>query len=194
MHPFIVIDLETLGVPSELPTGYLPEITQIGAVFVPDWSAPKTDWQTLDLFPEPGNGVCTPGSVLWWMEQVAAGNVPRWLRVRQAKGTALDSMATCLHLLRQFVAQREPRPGKPVLQIWGNDPEMDLSPLEGQFKLAKQTVPWVYYNRDDVRTIRNWYAEKSRPAAHDALTDAIDEARLLIELRKRGSLMEGKGA
>jgi len=167
-----VIDLETLAVPEEIPVGGLLEIVQIG-IFAMDEA---TEVGALDLFPEEGNGLCTAGTARWWMEQLQGGVKPEWLQRRNAKKTS--PMPECLRFIEHFFKVHQ------VAEVWGNSPEMDLTPLENHFKALRMLPPWRYYQKRDVRTLRAHVGAKASHGGHDALSDARHEAALLCEWKR----------
>lgn len=184
----IMIDIETLGIPEEIPKGYLMEVTHIGAVkFGPDGIEDEEEW-----FPAEGNGLATGGTVTFWLQQIlqrGAGEVrvPRWAYERMdAHSTrdarsgfkALASMKTCLEGLTRFIGMN-----KPVVWSKGG---FDLDILLDHYGANQLVCPWRYYEQRDLRTVMKecGVSRSYEDAVHDALVDARDQVGLLMECRQ----------
>jgi len=77
-------------------------------------------------------------------------------------------------------------------EVWANSPSFDCEILDAAFEAVGMTTPWEWYNQRDVRTIKNLNAAPSLQQTgieHNALDDAIYQARLVIEtLREIGEV------
>lgn len=170
-----IVDLETLAVPSELGPGESPEVTEIGLVFFRADSFEVV--KMFSFYPEAGNGTITPGTVGWWMkEAVKAEKLPEWC-TRRMMGDTKPVDTVLVNMLDVFDKW------KPV-KVWGNDPEMDLSPLENWFHATGRVCPWFYYQRMDVRSVKDWTGVKpERVATHGAVDDCLREIEILAQAR-----------
>lgn len=169
----IMIDLETLAVPEDLPAGMLVEVVEIGAVkFGPDGIE-----DDIHLFPREGNGLCSAGTVSWWMKQP---HVPKWLDVRMDAECpeALPSMAECLKKLAAFI-------GGYNSVVWSKG-GFDLKILGDHFSANQLARPWQYYSCRDLRTLMKdcGVAQPYETVAHDALEDAKAQVELLRTCRR----------
>lgn len=124
-----------------------------------------------------------PSTLLWWLDRGAAGDLANLLRASADSPDLLN----CLIRLRQYLAQWEAR------HIWANSPSFDLVLLENLMHRVGFQIPWNYYDHRDVRTLLASYG-RSRcsevlPApkgAHDALVDAIYQAKVICEVVRGG--------
>jgi hypothetical protein len=166
MSVHAIFDLETLGLREELERGQLPEIVEIGVVFFDSDTFEQVDSRL--WYPEVGNGAMSYGTVAWWIKQILeTGKAPAWYVWRAGGNTHLVD-----RVLDDIVVAFSN--WKPV-KVWGNDPEMDLTPIEEWFKCKGRNVPWKFYQRMDVRTgVR---PEKS--ATHDSVEDCVREVAIL---------------
>jgi hypothetical protein len=58
--------------------------------------------------------------------------------------------------------------------IWANSPDFDLDILEHHFKKFDIDIPWGFWQRKDVRTIKSYLTElPPRIGRHNALEDAL---------------------
>lgn len=69
---------------------------------------------------------------------------------------------------------------------WGNGATFDISIFEDLYRMYDIKCPWLYYNVMDLRTLRRFLAnnakvDKSAGVDHNALDDAIAQAKFAIE-------------
>jgi hypothetical protein len=172
----MLIDIETLGLREDLPPGVLPEVTEVGVViFDPDSGEVTEEYS---FFPDPDNGQCSWNTLGWWIEQIRNGHPAPWHARRAAKAT--DTLA---HVCQMIITAWNRNGCKAV---WGNDPEMDLAPLEVWMRNAGLNRPWSYFERQDVRTLRNVLGLRAPKHAgqHIAIEDAKAEAAFVSRMLK----------
>jgi len=184
MYTDVVFDVESLSHPTAA-QGRVIELTQVAAVAWNRHDPTIPDYE-LNVFPEEGNGYTDPNTVLWWMKQMEERGFPNWYYVRKHKETLL--MAGVLNEIRAFMATVMMGPKKWDGSVWGNDPEMDLTPLEHHFAAHKIPCPWFYYNRDNYRTLRKLVGARGSNGGHDALEDARHEKDRIQEWLERLSI------
>lgn len=173
----MIIDIETLGLREELPQGLLPEVTHVGAVIFDPATGEITE--EMEWFPVVGNGTMSWNTTAFWIDQIRKGAEPRWLDRRA--GGALDELRyICTGILTAWNRNR-------CETIWGNDPEMDLSPIECWMRSVGVSLPWNYFQRQDLRTLRNSLGLRSHkhPGLHDALADAKAEAVFVADMLRK---------
>lgn len=191
MKTEIMIDIETLAVPEELPRGYVPEVVEIGAV---KFRGDEIIDELPLLFPAEGNGLCTAETVTFWFQQVLGSYIvggpvrmPQWVyeRVQAESPEALPSMGMCLQMLTDFI-------GYDPVPIWSKG-KFDLNILWSHYGAKKLVCPWKYYQCRDLRTMMKecGVAGNYEDVAHDALVDARDQVGYLAKCRERFS---GEGA
>ena len=169
----VMIDIEALACPENLPPGHLVEVCQIGAVaFLPNGQSGNIILAELNLFPTAGNGLCDPKTVGWWIDQVMQHGFPVWHQRRRDLRTA--SMKACLIDLADFIATHKPE------KIWAKNPAYDKSIL--QLHYAALRMPCPLRKVHDVRTIQDWYGIKDDPdGPHDALADCLSQIGILVD-------------
>jgi len=171
--PHLMLDIEALACPENLPPGHLVEVTQIGAVaFQPNVQSGNRIIDELNLFPTAGNGLCDPKTVGWWIDQIGKHGLPEWHLRRANKSTT--SMLVCLNELRDFIATHKPE------KVWCKNPAYDKAILQLHF--AALRVPCPLRKVHDVRTIQDWYGIKDDPdGPHDALADCLSQIGILVD-------------
>ena len=171
MSVHAIFDLETLGLREELERGQLPEVVEIGLVFFDAETFEQLDSRI--WYPEVGNGTMSYGTVAWWIKQILeTGKAPAWYVWRAGGNTYLVD-----RVLDDIVVAFSN--WKPV-KVWGNDPEMDLTPIEEWFKCKGRNVPWKFYQRMDVRTVKDWSGVRpEKSATHDSVEDCVREVAIL---------------
>jgi len=172
----MLIDLETLGLREELPPGVMPEVVEVGVVIFDPDSGKITE--EFSFFPEPDNGQCSSATVCWWIDLIRAGHPAVWHARRQAKATD-----TLKHICMSIIAAWN---RNDCQAVWGNDPEMDLSPIEVWMRSLMLRRPWNYFQRQDLRTLRNSLRLKApkHEGHHSAIADAKAEAEFASRMLK----------
>lgn len=172
-----MIDLETLDI---LPTA---KIVSIGAViFDPRYNAMGGEfYEELD-FKAQTNRTSSADTIAWWKKQSVEAR-------KSLKGTA-DLKAT-LEALATFLPYK--------CRVWGNGPTFDIVILEDAYRSFNMQIPWDFWNIRDMRTIKDIYENErggfgwsNKTVAHNALLDAIDQAKnvnkywkIIMEIPKR---------
>lgn len=169
----IMLDIETLG------TSHNALILSIGA-------AEFKDGEILFSFHtkiEPNSCVeagltIDPNTVLWWLEQSDEARRSVLTGIRVPLENAL------LELTNVFDWK-----GK---QVWANGTTFDITILESAFKAFDCPPPWQYWNVMDYRTVKNMVPRDIYQACkvdasvkHDALADAIAQAKTLMNIMER---------
>lgn len=170
-----MIDLETLATTADA------VIMSIGAVrFDMDGTVyPATFYASVsvDSNLERGRKI-SESTLIWWM-----GQSPEAQRVFNEPKTPL---ASALQELAEWVE----RGGTPV-EIWSNGASFDIPMLEHAYTQHDLAVPWPHWASRCVRTYKNLPGANDIVAgikivgtAHNALDDAIHQARQVIAIHK----------
>lgn len=180
----LMIDLETLGTSPGAPVlsigacYFAPETGEIGEKF----------HQRIDAEDALRYAKMSGGTFKWWLRQSEEAR----RKVTQDAGLALPAFEAFDQFCRLH--------GTRDLRPWGNGASFDITILDVSFpRILNREAPWAFWNVRDVRTIKelgevagnNW-TEKLQGTAHDALDDAIFQARFvsfywqnLLGLQKR---------
>jgi hypothetical protein len=171
----LMIDFETLGQdPSTV-------VISLGAVFF-DAETEKlgpTFYGAFEVDEQIKRGRSITGSTLkWWMGQSGAA--------KKVFNEKAEDPKQVLELFSKWVlAQATISKVKP----WGNGSTFDISIIEDMFRMYNVKCPWLYYNVFDLRTFKRYVArgakvEVAEGTAHNALDDAIAQAKYVIEYSK----------
>lgn len=177
-----MIDIECAGLP---PNGAL---LSIGGVFF--------DLHTSTLGPTfsqvvhlgsavADGGVIDPGTFMWWLGQSDAA--------RKAVRYGGRHVHTVLDEFSAWIAETC-RPAD--VRVYGNGANFDITILEGAYQRAGKKVPWHWTNTRCFRTLRNQYPQvEYNPGdkgddAHNALADAIFQAKHLLKIKNRNKGVE----
>jgi len=173
MSADIMIDLETLAVPEEIPRGSLVEVVEIGAVKFNDSGEIL---EQLIIHPKPCNGLCSAGTVQFWMNQIEEKGMPEFYRKRQAP-EKLPSMKEALQELTRFI-------GGFHSEIWSKG-GFDLQILSAHYAENQLIRPWQYFKQRDLRSVMKFAGVFSTHGnvSHNALEDARAQVELLMECR-----------
>ena len=177
MH--IMIDLETMGTRPDAP------IIAIGAVSFdvdPDWK-----WQHFDLNVDLQSAVTTgakidPSTVLWWMKQSS--------EARAAFDTKGVEVVTALLKLDAWFSEVSGGSDAVDLMldgVWGNGASFDNTILAETYKRVGMTPPWPFWKDRCYRTVKSMYPDVHMERSgthHNALDDAISQAKHLLEINK----------
>ncbi len=168
MKPEVMIDIETLGLPENLPGNAVIAVVEIAAI--------KFDGNgildQLHMFPSEGNGSIDENTVAWWIKQC---RIPAWV---DARDRGLDKpIVDCLSSLSEFCQGAE--------SIWTRKP-FDLDVLKNQYLIRQMYQPWSHKTRRDLYTLAE---EVGAPKLHnenphDAMPDCAVQVNQLIECRK----------
>lgn len=172
----LMIDLETMGTAPDA------AIVSVGAVLFneADSDVGPCFYRNINLADSVALGFkLDPGTVMWWLGQSEyARNAIRF------NGSPVRSV---LEDLVQFIAV-----GSGVersrLKVWGNSPSFDCVKLQAHFDKCGVQAPWLYFNERCYRTIRernrNVAQDDNKAVHHNALDDAIHQARHLQKIRR----------
>lgn len=179
MNKFVdlMIDIETAGLP---PSGAL---LSIGACFfdMHTETIGPTFQRTVHLATATRDGgVIDAGTFIFWLGQPE--------RARNAVRFGGQDIRVVLSDFSDWIAQtcrhEDVRP-------WANAPTFDLTILGGAYQRSGLQRPWHYTRERDFRTVRNMYPaivydpKEKGDEAHDALADAVFQARHLFAIKNR---------
>lgn len=177
MSDHVMTDLETLGTDPYSP------ILSIGACrfsMDSDPACADTFYQAIRLESCLEFGLKPSAStVIWWMQQNAA-----------AQEVFTDESATTLPLaLDAYTDFLNSRPDT----LWANSARFDYGLLAAAYKVCGKELPWSFFREGCYRTIKNLPAAKGIKLVrfgdhHNALEDAISQARHLQEINKKLNL------
>jgi len=173
----LMCDLETMGLP---PNG---AIVSIGACFF--------DLERCEIGPTfkknihlatavRDGGVIEPGTVMWWMRQGDA-----------ARASILADTYDIRQVLQEFSDWIATHSSHKSVRPWGNSSSFDLTLLNSAYRRADIETPWYFGNERDFRSVRNMYPsveyqpDDKGDGAHDALNDAIFQAKHLMRIKNR---------
>lgn len=134
----LMIDMETLGVSVSCP------IISIAAVFFDmDGNVGKKFYRVVDLKSALLHGQTEPSTLSWWMAQSD-----------DARKIFFDPSAASLELvLRDLDVFIKEEGNYDSLKVWGNGPSFDNAILAHAYKGIGVSLPWLFRNDRDVRTI-----------------------------------------
>lgn len=168
-----MVDLETLSV------GNNAAVLSIGACFF-DLET-KQIGSTFDCFLKVQEQLDVGrkidySTLQWWINQETKAKT-----IFSKEGTPVKM---ALEILNQFMEDN--KRGK--LYVWGNGSNFDIGILDSIYKDFGVKIPWSHTNIMDFRTFRRFEAdgkkiEKSNRIGvhHDALSDAISQAKFVID-------------
>lgn len=171
------IDLETLGLP---PNG---AIVSIGACFfdLERGEIGPTFKKNIHLATAVRDGgVIEAGTVMWWLAQ---GD--------EARRSILVDTYDIRQVLQEFSDWIAEHSGHREVRPYGNGAAFDLTLLNTAYRNAGIATPWSFARERCFRTIRNLYPQveynpdDKGEGAHNALTDAIFQARHLVRIKHR---------
>jgi hypothetical protein len=177
MSSHVMCDLETLDTrPSAV-------ILSIGACTLDPGSGEITDrfYRAIDLESCQVAGLTTSESTKkWWAQQS-----------EEARSVFSDpDRVSLLQALSDFSIFLRMLPGGPTkVKLWGNGSDFDNVILSNAYGALNFDAPWRFYNNRCYRTVRNclkhhYVAEPDRAGTyHNALDDALHQARILLMLR-----------
>lgn len=182
MYRDIMVDLETLD---NKPTSAIVTIGACAFNFDTGEIGP-TFYK--NIHPESAQqcgGSLSASTVLWWLNQS-----PEAQKALTSPGALLQP-----DVLQQFteycIEIRKTNP-KGNLGVWANAPSFDCTILEGAYDCCNMPVPYAFWETRCVRTMvalgkdKGFDPKSDMPrdgAAHDALSDAIHQARYTIAIK-----------
>jgi len=182
MSTDVMVDLETLDTrPSAV-------ILSIGACLV-NWRTGEPSnpfYAVVDLASSREAGLTeSPDTLAWWNRQS-----PEARRVFTDPSVSLDeALSLFAHYLRGFNSKD--------VKIWGNGSDFDNVILANAYDALSYDAPWRFYNNRCFRTVKNVmsFQLKEPPRAgtyHNALDDALHQARVLLQLRNFFNSSQGR--
>ena len=162
-RPAVMVDLETLG---KLPTS---AFTSIGACLFD----PHTDWigETFHMHVSLANAIRTgltmdASTVLWWLEQDDS-----------ARNTLINGQHDAAPLITALEAFAAFVPAG--ADIWCKGASFDFPILKYAYHLIGMEQPWEFRNEWDVRHEMKRAGLVSPGMHHNALKDAVHQAKLV---------------
>lgn len=171
----LMIDFETLGQTPET------AVISLGACFFDEDSGKigPTFYMAFEIDEQLKKGRTIDASTLkWWMSQSDGAKKVFNEKAQPAK-EVLELFAKWV-LANNTISKIRP---------WGNGSSFDISIIEHAFRMYGVKCPWLYYNVFDLRTFKRYIAnnakvDKSSGVNHNALDDAINQAKFVIEHKK----------
>ena len=164
----VMLDIETLGIEPGA------AILSIGACTFDTDGVGETFEVSVDIESCQERGLTIDADTLqWWLDQdeaardVLTGGVP---------------LATALSELRDFLDTND------ADELWANSPKFDMAHLEAAYDALDWTAPWEFYELRDVRTVQSLPGAvelEQDGTEHDALDDAVYQARIVAETLRR---------
>lgn len=71
------------------------------------------------------------------------------------------------------------------VQVWSNGADFDLPILVHCYAAVGKEAPWKFWNSRCHRTLKTLGKAKKRPASHNALQDAVDQAHEAMDILRR---------
>lgn len=176
------IDLETMG------TNIDSQILSIGLVLfdIKTGETGETLYLRVDV-DQDENINATMGTVKFWLEQAVKN--PGALKGVLDSNDSNTPMCVCLHKVKRFVEKHQPE------SVWANGTKFDLGMMEYQFKEHNMKIPWSYNADSCLRTLRKFAGKLDIPregTAHNALSDAIRQAKYISAAVNKLNLLQGK--
>lgn len=172
----VMLDLETLGNAPGC------AIVSIGAVVFGGGAIYSEFVQHIQLEDCVRRGLEMDAStVLWWLKQDEVAR--KALMDGQAQGLPLEH---ALDVFNTWLGQQCTIEWD-KLRIWGKGPSFDCAILAAAYRKIGRRIPWKYSNERCLRTVIAMHPEVPEPeregVQHDALDDAIHQARWLMKMR-----------
>lgn len=166
----IMLDLETLGTKPGC------VIASIGAVKFNSTQIYRKFYKTIDCQTALDVGFTVDWSTIkWWFKQ----NSKAVNELIETPGGNIKDV------LLEFYDWCKKDSGK--IEIWGNGADFDIPILQAAYDKLKLVSPWGPFQGRCYRTIKNLYPQVqkvSQGTAHNALDDAINQARHLAHIMK----------
>ena len=170
----LMLDTETMGIKPDA------AIVAIGAVLFDEHTGQigETFYRTIHLATSVRLGFkIEPATVLFWLGQED-----------EARRSILFNAVNAVDAMTDFAewVQQHGAP-KGELRVWGASPAFDCVKVQAHLEACGLEAPWFYWNERDYRTIRERnkiVPEDERVGLHNALADAVHQARHLIKIRQ----------
>lgn len=168
----LMIDFETLGQDPDTC------VISLGACFFDEVSGQigPTFYMAFDIDGQLKKGrSITADTLKWWMGQSGG-----------AKKVFNEKAKSAEEVLQTFAKWVGANNSISKIKPWGNGASFDISIIENLFKMYDIKCPWLFYNVMDLRTFRRYIAnnakvDKSEGIDHNALDDAINQAKFVIQ-------------
>jgi hypothetical protein len=173
----LMLDLESMGLP---PNG---AIVSVGACFfdLERGEIGPTFKKNIHLATAVRDGgVIEPGTIMWWLRQ---GD--------EARMSILNDTYDVRQVLQEFSDWIAEHSSFKAVRPYGNGAAFDLTLLNSAYRRSGIATPWTFFNERCFRTVRNIYPQveynpdDKGDGAHDALVDAIFQAKHLIKIKHR---------
>lgn len=162
-----MVDIETLGRGPDAP------VLSVGVVAFQPGVGIQDEWLwVLDTKDQTQRRIDFD-TTLWWLRQKPEAQ-QHWVNPEKRYST-ID----CLQAMRPIFSAF----GSEVM-FWAYSPSFDQIALEGLYNEFKLSIPWKYNQWNDVRTIRNFTKDQSRPEGYYGHNPLID-CKVQIELVER---------
>lgn len=169
----LMLDTETMGKKDNA------AVVSIGAVFFDEHTGQlgETFYRRIHLATSVAKGfVMDPGTVLWWLQQNDEARNSTFLNA--------DHVEMVMEDFYEWVITKGPK--KDDLRVWGCSPSFDCTKVANHLEACGLEAPWHYWAERCYRTIRDRnrnVPEDERIGLHNALDDAIHQAKHLIKIR-----------
>lgn len=184
--PHIMIDLETMGTRPDAP------IIAIGAVMFDHIEgggkvyADQGFYVNVDLQSAVTTGAkIDPSTVMWWLQQSK--------EARAAFDTKGVDLVAALDKLDAWFDSHWANGRESAYGVWGNGASFDNVILAESYKRLGMTPPWPFWKDRCYRTVKSMYPEVKMERSgthHNALDDAISQAKHLIEMNRGRNFLE----
>lgn len=173
MSTQVMLDIETLS------TDPRATILSIGAVkFDATGVTDDTFYTTINLADQKSIGrIVSPDTIDWWKN-----------RTREAQQVIRDAKSSD-HTLKDALTSFSMWFGRKSLPTWGNGSDFDNVIVQTAYEDVKMVPPWKFWHNRCYRTMKNVFdiSEPERVGTHhNALDDAIHQAKCLAELLSHG--------
>ena len=174
------IDIETLG------TNIGDQILSVGLAIFDITTGEIGETRYLRVQVDPNQSInATLGTITWWIDQAKENpEALEGLFTTNAWSIGISGVLSSIH---DFVTLHQPE------GVWANGTKFNLAMLEHQFKQHSIDVPWPYNSDRCLRTLRSFAGKieiKREGAAHNALYDAIWQAKYISAAVKKLNLLE----
>lgn len=72
--------------------------------------------------------------------------------------------------------------GLESLKTWSNGANFDIPIMQNALRVVGEPCPWKFWDERCFRTLKSLVSKSGEPAAHDALADAIAQAKLVQKI------------
>lgn len=178
----MILDIETLAVPEDLPAGVLVDVVQVGVVLCAGHDLEIIDRRQWNVLP---CGLGQDSTIRFWMKQAEKWHLPEWAlarmpdRDRSPRVMGAVPMDTVLRELQVLWGVGDEKCG----EVWSKG-SFDVDILQTHFAACGLRPPWRYYQARDLRTLMKVCGVKGLPHGivdHEGLADAIAETAELRE-------------